>query len=259
MRGIAVDALNSLNRPTVRQLRAIGADGVRLVYFDDPAWLAYYKAVRKAGLSVAVVLTGESFGEDYAETAERYVEAVGSDPPVLTLLLNEPNAPAGSASSWVLGAGAAARIWDSVAPVILRDVGPVYLGGILGPIADPAVASWLDRFLSAVMTAPSGIDIHYPDSEADVAAWAQWTRTVLGGGLSVMEWCWSGAHVPRQDVVDWQRMLSRYATHTAWFCWSNSVVPGMGLVGAGGRKLKSWGDYREALLTAPPDPGGATV
>lgn len=241
VRGPVCDAMNPAAAPSVRRLRNLGANLVRLTGFFDAPFFAYAEKLNANGITVDVAFPSESWTtDDYASEAAEYAERlpfVG-----LFLLGNEPNAGAGSASSWVMSPQEYADFWNRAAPAMKR-VNPVaqcYVGGMLGDIGP-----WLAETMGLLTVPPDGIDVHYPESELTLIAYEE----IYGLPLSVDEWCWAGRNVPRSSVVSWQRMLDRHAAHSCWFCWCESMgPPGMGLVSAKGRALKAFGDYQAALL-----------
>jgi hypothetical protein len=241
MRGVCGDAMNLANRPSPDQLRALGADGVRIVYFPTPEFDAYYRELVGAGLAVAVVLTGESFPDDrYDVHAAAAAAQLSHYPdPALWLLGNEPSASRDAASSWAMSPPQYAAFWQAVAPAI-KAILPgalCYVGGMLGP----AEATWLDSVWAQLQPWPDGIDVHYPNTESELRSWERYQVP-----LAVMEWAWAGADVAQADVVQWQAMLTRHTGHSCWFCWGWS--PDLCLVSPEtGEPLKAYHDYAAAL------------
>jgi hypothetical protein len=230
VRAVCCDALNSGARPTSLRLRHLGVTGVRLVARNHPDFYSYCKTLN--GLEIAVVLARESFeDENYTAMSTMYANAIR---PALWLVGNEPNSTGDA--SWTMTNGEHEYMFNRCRAGIRQVDGttPVYIGGMLG---DP---TWLriEKY-----DKPNGIDVHYPDTEAQLAAY-----TKYGLDLSVMEWCWAGRRVRQSDVTDWQKMLNQYTKHSAWYCWSDAQgSPGMGLVSSGGHFKKAYYQYKNAL------------
>jgi len=114
--GICCDALNSAGAPTVTELHAAGADGVRLVAFNTDQFFSYQRMLERHGLTTAVVLARESFpDDDYQSWAGWYVARCT---PTYWILGNEPDAyllPEPSPSSWSMQPLEFADFWHQAA------------------------------------------------------------------------------------------------------------------------------------------------
>lgn len=245
MRAVCCDALNPGARPNPRRLKNLGVDGARLVLHHDAAFYDYHNTLKKAGLQTAVVFASESRtpapGWNYEWLGAQYANAMSLVPPDLWLIGNEPNAAPGAASSWVMKSDQHVDMFNEVAHGI-RSVLPsakIYIGGMLGT---PQAAMWQWGFRRSGYDRPTGIDIHYPETESIVFAWRDLLPTIC------MEWCWAGRGVRGSQVREWERMLERHTEHSAWYCWSAAQgEPSMSLVGPGGRPKAAYYNYKGAL------------
>lgn len=155
MSGVCADALNAGGAPSPGEIRAAGADGVRLVALDDDRFFAYAEELLADGLKLAVVLARESFTTaDYAGMAAFYSERVW---PTYVCLGNEPDAyllPEPSPSSWSMRPAEYARFWHAAAwtwrsrqpetPLLVAGLvsGQPWWARGLKPLLDPAPDGW---------------------------------------------------------------------------------------------------------------------
>lgn len=149
--------MNASGRPSADALFAAGADGIRIVAFDDPAFFAYAGDLG-VSLTVAVVLARESFPtDDYAGMATFYAERCQPDYWILgnecdAYLLAEP-----SPSSWKMRPTEYAHFWAEAARGIRArqpDAKLLVAGLVSG---QPSYAYEVSTLLDP---APHGYDIH---------------------------------------------------------------------------------------------------
>lgn len=169
MSGICVDALNPAGCPTADELRAAGADGVRLVAFADYRFVGYANELDDAGLTVAVVIARESCADDdFGGWASYYAERVW---PTYWVLGNEMDAyllPAESPSSWTMRPAEYGAFWRVTAGAIRarQASASLIVGGLVS--GQPWWASGVKPLL---VPAPDGWDIHpYGKDASETAA-----------------------------------------------------------------------------------------
>jgi hypothetical protein len=251
MIGVCCDARGALSAPSLRQIGVLmpgHGGGVRQVLLHDERVFAYLETVANAGYEVAVVAAGESFEtDDYGAELAWYAQELGRRgvDPTLWLIGNEPNAQAGSTSSWVMEPSAYIGLWNSGVfgiRSVLPDA-PCYVGGLLG-----RSDVWLEETMPWLEPKPSGLDLHYPGIGGDNAKEALRLYARLWQlPLSVMEWSYVGRGVTAAQVVAYLQLIHRYATHSAVFSYHR--VPGveyMSLTGPRGVRRKAWYNFRAA-------------
>lgn len=120
MGGVCVDALNPAGCPSADTILATGADGVRLVAFDDDRFFTYARDLA-VSMRVAVVLARESFDDDdFGGWTTYYADRVT---PYYWILGNEPDAgllPVESPSSWKMRPAEYAAFWNACAYSLLQ-------------------------------------------------------------------------------------------------------------------------------------------
>lgn len=222
MKGIVCDALNPGGAPTPAELRAIGADGARLVAFDDDRFYAYHDTIKAAGLWTAVVLARETFGDaGYNRVSERLAARCE---PTWWLVGNEADAgllPVPSPSSWAMEPSEYVIFWRIVAWQI-RQVQPDAQLVIAGQVSGQL--TWLEEALPLIER-PTALDAHpYGKSVAEARALIR-SYKALGLPVTVMEWSRAAVEMP-----GYLAMLEEEALAAAFFCYSESMVPGFGLI-----------------------------
>jgi hypothetical protein len=264
MSGICVDALNAAGCPPADTLFEAGADGVRLVAFDSPEFFAYAGDLLAAGLTVAVVLARESFGDDdYAGWASFYAERIA---PTYWIIGNEMDAyllPEPSPSSWKMTPQEYADFWF-LAGTMIRERQPdakLVIGGLVA-----GQPSYLDEVLPLLDPPPWGVDVHpYGKSAGEAGELFDLYRTTVApaelrallasygevleawGGerrLLVLEW-WR----PAEEIAEYEAMLRAETGWATWFCWSDGMVPGFGLVNEDGILKEEGLAFQEANMS----------
>lgn len=247
MSWLAVDALNSGGCPSPDEIAEAGASGIRLVAFDNPDFFAYAEKCLGWGLEVGVVLARESFPtDDFAGFAAFYAERLT---PTLWSCGNEMDAyllGEASPSSWKLRpAEYAYGLWHPVAHTI-RDRQPeakVVVGGLVS--GQPWWASGLKPLLDP---APWGWDAHpYGKPAAEAEALLQlYSEATDGDRWCVLEW-----DRPAAEIAEYLAMLRRTVVYDAQFCYSDSMVPGFGIVDENGEPKPEYWAYQKACTEDP--------
>lgn len=165
--GVCLDALNAWGHPTPGALRMAGADGGRLVAFDDQQFPTYHNTLHNAGLTTAVVLARESCANnDYGGWASFYAQQVT---PTYWVLGNEPDAyilPEPSPSSWAMRPAEYAAFWATTASAILahQPAARLIVGGLVS-----GQVWWAANLRPLLAPQPYGWDIHPYSKTAEEA------------------------------------------------------------------------------------------
>lgn len=251
IRGLCVDALNG--PPSVRQLRNLGVNGVRMVAFDDEAFYDYYTAVSRAGFQTAVVLARESFStDDYASEAADYGRAL-SDPLPIFVVGNEQDAgllDADSPSSWSMDPSQYADLFRRCAAGILevQPLAQLVIGGFVA--GQPAALGDYLEAIRKVYSGPiHGYDVHPYTKDATAASYllalyAEYAEPDMHA--YVLEW-----HRPPREIKGYVRMLDRDTDGWAFFCAGDWNVDGFGLWNRRGKPKAAHRELRAALKGAP--------
>lgn len=224
MRGVAVDALNPTGRPKPDDLGLL--DSVRIEMRDDPLFYEYVKTLEFAGTQLAYL---------YGPSTTNMGKILRVAPrPNMLILLNEPDGS--GPSSWAMSKGRAKRAWNQAARVAQKYATgvPLCFGGLVnGP-------EYLEDIWDQLDPRPDMVNKHYPANSSEIVAMRYFGLPVVIG-----EHCCYGCSQEDmdKDVAD----LQRYSDHDFWFCWSNGMVPNMGLTATNGRKLVYYGRYQNAL------------
>lgn len=245
MRGVCVDALN--NPPSIRRLRTLGADGVRLVAFDAPAFYTYARALRWHAFDVAVVLARESFStDDYGAEVADYARQVDAS---CWIIGNEQDAGmlnAESPSSWSMNPDWYADFFRRVAFGILstQPTATIILGGFVAGQPD-ALSDYLAAIRRVYSGPIHGYDVHPYGKNANetallLAAYQELAETRMRP--YVLEW-----NRPTREIGEYATMLGENALGSAWFCAGDWMVAPMGLWSRGGKPKAAYHAYREAL------------
>jgi hypothetical protein len=256
--GICVDALNPAGCPSAEALIAAGADGARLVAFDEPRFFEYATALLDASLTVSVVIARESCADDdFGGWASFYSSRIA---PTYWVLGNEADAyllaPAESPSSWSMTPPEYAAFWHAAAPPILANYpgAKLVVGGLVS-----GQPSYLDELLPLLNPPPYAIDIHpygrdaasaddlfslyrsvaLPDARARFGAYAQ----LLGArGFTRRLFCLE-FNQPADQIAAYEQMLAEETGCAAWFCWSDGMVAPFGLIDAAGNEKPEYAAF----------------
>lgn len=236
--------MNPFGRPSARSLKLLKVNGVRMVAFNEPMWYTYYRELETAGLEIAVVYTGQSFTshEGVADQCRRYANQIN---PAMHILGNEWNKvldaswPAGGEEAFIL-------FWNGAAPAIkaARPDAQLYVGGLY---SDDTAISRLQRIWPRLEPKPQGIDYHpyeegYEEAGELLVAIKQALSNEHEVKVSAMEWNDSDP----AGVKRFQKILERSIDHSAFFCYSDLMVDGHGVIDALGRRKPTWYALRDA-------------
>jgi len=205
MRGVCVDALNPKGRPSPLRLeRLYGKIAVRMEMRDHTDFYDYYYSLYGAGIQVAL-LVGPS-----TENVGKIVRALGQHSPELLIIGNEPDGL--GPSSWSMTPVQYQELWNQAAwaASIWSDTPLSTAGMLYGP-------DFLEK--CSLHPEPNYVNVHYPSGSGAI--------TAFGKPAIVGEWCWRTGKA--KQIKDWQAMLNQYTAHSFWFCWSDGMVPNMGL------------------------------
>lgn len=226
MGGVCVDALNPAGAPSPYELFASGADGGRLVAFDDGTFYSYFDALARTGAVTALVFARETFGDGDRTAIAR--EIAHRCPATYYVLGNESDAyllPEPSPSSWSQTPEEFTAFWYEVGWAIhmVRPDAKLIVGGLVSGNQD-----WINEVLPWLDPEPYGLDVHPYAKDADAA------RELLLASpatvvLLVLEW-WR----PLEEMTEFAAMLASLVEWSCWFCWSDGQVPGYGLVNLAG-------------------------
>jgi hypothetical protein len=240
--------------PPLTRSRRPGADGIRLVAFDNPDFFAYAEKCLGWGLEVGVVLARESFPTtDYAGFAAFYAERLV---PTLWCVGNEMDSylnQGPSDSSWSMRpAEYASGLWHPVATTILdrQPEAKLVVGGLVS--GQPWWASGLKPLLDP---APWGWDAHpYGKPAAEAEALLQLYKEATDGA----RWCVLEWDRPAAEIAEYLAMLRRTTVYDAQFCYSDSMVDGFGIVTADGTPKPEYYAYQAACGDDPVEPNDET-
>lgn len=215
MRGVCIDVLN--RPPSEKTLSQLGATGYRA---EIRAGFDYRKLT---DLQSALLL-----GPSTTAGAVADINIV----PDLVIIGNEPDGT--GPSSWSMTVVEYLGLWNDVAPHIKYrwPRAKLSMAGLLG--LDYLVNCW-----PAMDPKPDYVNKHYPDNEQQLQEFRRYTPVIVG------EWCWRTAKA--QEMIDWEAMLERNTEHSFWFCWSDGMVPSMGLVDKRSSKHAAYWRYQAAL------------
>lgn len=252
-RGVCVDALNPGGRPGLWSLRQLKVDSIRMVAFDKPEFYRYAGLLDRGGIAQAIVLTSGSFtdGEPLGDQAAAYA---GKVKPFAHVVGNEWNIPGDA--SWPRGDDAFVAVWNEIAPAIRSVDGDarLYVGGMHSE--PPSLSNLQDRIQRVwpqLSPEPDGIDIHpYMETYQEADALLQAFRDLFPEkDICVLEW--NDSDLP--GLRRFEYSLEQLTEHSAFFCYSDLMVPPYGLMDASGRRKEGWYAYRDAIgATAPPVP-----
>lgn len=236
---LCVDPLNPAGRPTPANLALYGFKGARHVFQAKPEWYAYHQAIKRAGLASIVTLARESFTLSRPDT----IAALPDDCDWVAVG-NEPDDP--GASSWHMPpAEFLALVAECSALIRQRCPRAKIVGGGLSS----GQSEWLAPIVRDLRPLIDAQDCHpYAKSSSEAAALLQAYSAVLGDlPLVVLEW-----NRPRDEIDGFLRMLSQTTLAAAFFCWSDGMVDGFGLVDRRGNPKHELGAMQAALMALPP-------
>lgn len=258
---ICCDALNIAGRPSPFDLWDAGTDGVRLVAFDNGAFIDYHGHLRASDLETAVVIARESCAnDDFGGWASFYAEHIA---PTYWVLGNEMDAyllEAESPSSWKMRPEEYAAFWHATAvPILQRQPDALLVvGGLVS-----GQPSYLEETFPLLDPRPYAVDVHPYGRDAASAEDLLWMyrslalpaaqarlrlyREVLATygmnerRLFVLEW-----NRPDHEISEYERMLQEETGQAAWFCWSDLMVSPFGLLDADDQQKPEYDAFQTA-------------
>lgn len=203
--GVNVDPLNPNGRPEPAVLRRLGANWVRLVLRDDPAVHDYAARCHDLNVNVLGVVARESAGFVGVE-CDMY--QIGNEPDV--------NSP----SSWTRTPDEYIEDWR-----IYRETYPG-LPMIAAGLASGDVGWW--QTVGPHLQGCAAVGVHPYNKTATQAQTMLTAYRKVRPDLAL--WCTEWFRDANQ-IVPFQRMLNVQADAAFWFCSTDGMVPGMGLLG----------------------------
>lgn len=205
IRGVNVDPMNSGGSPEPAVLRRMGANWVRLVSRDDQIVRDYTDACHDVGINVLGVVARESEGY-LLPSADMH--QIGNEPDVR------------GPSSWTRSVNEYIEDWR-----IYRETYPD-LPMIAAGLASGDVTWW--QTIAPHLQHCAAVAVH------PYAKTASQAQTLLTAYRKVRPSCalWVTEWFRDEDqVVPFSRMLSAQADAAFWFCATDAMVDGMGLLG----------------------------
>lgn len=246
IQALCVDALNPAGRPTPANVKSYGFNGVRSVFFDQPDWYSYHQAAKRAGLNTILTLAKESFnGRPHAEVISNL--PVDAD---YVVIGNEPDSS--DSSSWTMSPASFRSLIRECAPLIGQRCPGAYL--VAGGLVSGQV-SWLEPIYQELRDLVDFLDIHPYSKTADEAqALLVDYHNLTQIPPMVLEW-----NRPTDQIKPFVDMLGYMAEAGAYFCWSDGMVDGFGLVDRLGRPKPQLTAMIDALAQHPKPPDGEYV
>jgi hypothetical protein len=203
--GVNVDPLDPAGEPSPDALREAGFSWVRLV--SRPGVERYVADCQAAGLLVLAVVARESQGYVFGG-------------PDIWQFGNEPDAS--GPSSWTMSAG------DYVAQFAFYQQTYPHLTWIGAGLASGEPTWWVAAMAiqGPASLHMSGFAVHpYNKTAAQAATLLRAYQKVTPAlPLWVTEW-----HRPAVEILPFVSMLRELSVAHAWFCWTDSMVPGFGM------------------------------
>lgn len=227
MRGVSVDCANL--PPTARRLGNAEMDSIRVEMRDLPEFYKYTERLDLTSTLDQAWLVGPSTG-----SLEPILRATKVRPQ-LVIIGNEPDVV--GESSWTMTPDEYVSYYNETTALI-RERWPTVAIATAGMYN----ASYALEVLPQLRPQPTYLNTHYPNSVEDIF---KFDRLPGGPGKTIVgEWCWRTA--TEQEMYDWQVMLEHSTWHSFYFCWSDNMVPGMGLVTKSLGPTKSYQYYKAA-------------
>ncbi len=225
--GVCVDAMNPFGGPKPADLGQL--QWVRQVAFPGPTVAEYFFQLHMAGFDTALVLGLESLGEDQSQWASLARGYVRTCRPSVVVVGNEMDAyllGVPSPSSWSLRPP---RYRQLVGEVMkgLNQVHPRPL--VIGGGSVSGQPSWWQNVDPAGLGL-DGIDVHPYGKDPAEARQLLRLYKQYGLPLYVLEW-----NRPAAEIGAYAQMLEEEDVQAGcFFCWSEGMVPGFGLVDPNG-------------------------
>jgi N-acetylmuramoyl-L-alanine amidase len=216
LRGVNCDPTNPAGGPDVGVLKTLGFNAARVVN-KAPAAEQYAAACKKAGLFVMDAITHEADGQllanaDLHEIRNEIDIASPSSEGIIP--------PADYKQEVIAYAGSNPGLKFVLGSLAAGDYSASYLRSILPVLQDPNLANVIGFSLH-----PYGKALN--EAKTLIAAHQQACRDVLGRELQVFITEWNR---PPGEIPGYDWWLRQNTAGAWWFCWSDGMVPGFGLV-----------------------------
>ena len=215
LRGVNVDPMNPVAAPSPALLREHNINAVRLVSLREN--LEYARRCQAENIYVLGLVAKES--EGYVLERANAIE-VG----------NEPDAPSSAVSSWSMTPDEYVRLWKECRK---QDPGGYFIsGGLLG--GDP---KWW-REVAPQLDGVKGVALHlyWTPNPAE-------TRRTVDDFASIRDprapvWVTEWHPQDSKDLLPLADLLAEITPLDFFFCWTDGMVPGLGLTGTDGKTIK---------------------
>lgn len=238
---LCVDPLNPAGRPTPANLVTYGFRAIRSVFRPDPQWYSYHQAASRVGLASIVTLARESFALSLPDT----IASLPTDADWV-VVGNEPDGE--GISSWRQSPAEFLALIAECAPLIRQRCpqAQIVAGGLVS-----GQPGWLVRVVVELAGLVDAFDVHpYAKDTNQAAALLREYEALVGGvPLVVLEWNRQASQIPAFTT-----MLEQMTQAAAWFCWSDGMVDGFGLIDRQGNPQASLSAIMTALKPAAPAP-----
>jgi hypothetical protein len=233
--GVNIDPLNPAGAPEPGALKAIGFNWVRLV--SRPGVEPYIQKCQAADIKVLAVIAGDSMQDGKLFKLD--------PPPDVYQVGNEPDGD--GVSSWKMDQDAYTQLWNTYAAELDA---PVIAAGLCS--GDPT--GWLGDLVSNLQPPPRALAVHPYGATADDAsalfdAFAQFSLPLWLTEWNLLPRDWSDQETETDLTAVWEVFNSR-AEAAFWFCWSDGMVSGLGLLDAQGEPKPSYADLAQSMATA---------
>lgn len=228
MAGVCLDALN--NPPSKLKLNNLDVDALRLEIRDGTQYMNYVESLNNELTHYALIGPSTNWVFPVIANIIR---------PQVIIIGNEPDGT--GPSSWSMTLDEYIALWNRYAPDLTMYFPTTKLcaAGMVG------TTDYLQYCWPYLNPKPQLVNKHYPNNKEEVQQF-----NVFGVPVIVGEWCWKTAS--QQEMQDWVHMLNSTTYEHFWFCWSDGMVPGMGLVTPQGRITNTYRRYKNAIHTAKP-------
>lgn len=227
MAGVCLDALNPTGSPSNKKLANLGISSSRLEIRKGTQYTDYVNSLYSLNNYALIGPSTNSMQPELA--ALKYT-------PQVIIIGNEPDND--GPSSWTMSPQEYISLWNSLASVLKHNYPTTQLctAGMLQPTTD-----YLQQCWSSLIPTPDLVNKHYPNNRDEIVNF----QTTFNVPVIVGEWCWKTAS--QQEMQDWVDMLNNTCYEHFWFCWSDGMVPGMGLVTRTGRITNTYRRYKNAI------------
>lgn len=210
MFGVTVDPHNLAGSPDPAALRDLGLSWVRMVAL--PSLEPYIARCRNAGLRVLLVIARESVAvASVASYAARYrpdAWAVGNEPDLV------------SPSSWSMTAEQYSLLWREALPLLRRQGVPIVTAGLAS-----GQPGWIEPIVGQLHGCHA-VAVHpYAKTAEEARSLIREYRRVTRLPVWATEW-----NRPAGEIAGFVAMLRQEAEVACWFCATNGMVPGFGLL-----------------------------